>query len=379
MFFVNNIVLPVLRGLMIALPKQQVKVAIAHEFDQKKTFLDILSSVLSQQEEPLTKEFCVVVNSLLNKEDYSMAAAKHVQSMDGLRNQLCRKHHGKLQTYACGQKILPHGYNEVIKHLARGLAGVVKLNTVVKSVVQEDGICRVTSTAGATYFSDFVICTVSLGVLKAETISFTPSLSAPKKSAIARMGFGTNCRIHLVFAKIFWSDAQVFFSVAASTPFQFFPLHLYGQGAAMQVLTSPDYSEKMNTMSDEQVLQDIMTELRSLHSGCTEYISYRLNRWGENPSFLGTMSFLPVGVNDDVVCDLARPEGNVHFAGEATSGVEMQMCRGAFTSGILTSSSIVREWNDRHKSPAVVLKVPSRALSELPTSGLSLFASLVPP
>jgi hypothetical protein len=51
-----------------------------------------------------------------------------------------------------------------------------------------------------------VIVTVSLGVLKANSIKFIPALASSKTDAIGRLGFGVMDKLWLEFPTAFWSN-----------------------------------------------------------------------------------------------------------------------------------------------------------------------------
>ena len=79
------------------------------------------------------------------------------------------------------------GFKQVADALAEGLD--VQLNTPVLSVTRSAAMCTV-ATANSTLTCDYVVVTVPLGVLKANTIAFTPALPSRKLAAISRLGVG---------------------------------------------------------------------------------------------------------------------------------------------------------------------------------------------
>lgn len=55
---------------------------------------------------------------------------------------------------------------------------------------------------------DYVIVTVSLGVLKADLITFKPPLPSAQRKAIKRTGFGNLAKVLLIFDSAFWPDTE---------------------------------------------------------------------------------------------------------------------------------------------------------------------------
>ncbi len=62
--------------------------------------------------------------------------------------------------------------------------------------------------------ADAVICSVPLGVLKQQTISFSPALSAAKQLAIANAGVGNAVKVIMEFATVFWPTSSEFVNLA---------------------------------------------------------------------------------------------------------------------------------------------------------------------
>ena len=61
-----------------------------------------------------------------------------------------------------------------------------------------------------------LIATGSVGVLKADAVSFSPPLSKPKRAAIGRVGFGNVIKIGLLFDEAFWPKETHYFTVAGT-------------------------------------------------------------------------------------------------------------------------------------------------------------------
>lgn len=64
------------------------------------------------------------------------------------------------------------------------------------------------------YEGTIVVSTVSLGVLKAESIEFVPSFDETKKKAINQMKMGEYGKIFMKFEEKFWPDKTSLFVVS---------------------------------------------------------------------------------------------------------------------------------------------------------------------
>ncbi|EER18442.1 amine oxidase, putative [Perkinsus marinus ATCC 50983] len=71
------------------------------------------------------------------------------------------------------------------------------LSSPVVSVVEQDGLVKVTTKDGAEYYAKACICTVPLGVLQTGRLSFEPELSAAQRESINRLGTGTSEKVFL--------------------------------------------------------------------------------------------------------------------------------------------------------------------------------------
>ena len=82
------------------------------------------------------------------------------------------------------------------------------MNHAVSKVDWSDkDLAKVTCQNGKEFKADFVISTVSLGVLKANQAQlFVPALPARKATAVQKFGFHTHGKIFLEFDNAFWDS-----------------------------------------------------------------------------------------------------------------------------------------------------------------------------
>ncbi|MEX0350750.1 MAG: FAD-dependent oxidoreductase [Paracoccaceae bacterium] len=118
------------------------------------------------------------------------------------------------QDYDGSEDVLRGGYAPILQ----GLKGdyTLKLRRPVKEI-------RLTKEAAMVGFGfgnlrpfDAVIVTLPLGVLKRDTVTFSPPLSAQKRAAIKRLGVGTLDKLYLRFDRPFW-DRDVTWIVTPET------------------------------------------------------------------------------------------------------------------------------------------------------------------
>lgn len=108
--------------------------------------------------------------------------------------------------------IFPDGYDQVIDVVAAGL-DIATGDPVARVLRGGDGV-SVESASGARE-ADAVLVTVPLGVLKAGTIEFEPSLPPGHVESIERLGMGHLQKVYLQFDEVFWDPDISFFGLVS--------------------------------------------------------------------------------------------------------------------------------------------------------------------
>eukprot|EP00984_Skeletonema_dohrnii_P000514 scaffold169_cov122-Skeletonema_dohrnii-CCMP3373.AAC.2 len=195
-----------------------------------------------------------------------------------------------------------------------------------------------------------VLVTVSLGVLKAGNIKFTPSLPDWKQEVIDGMGFGLldKCVMQwdnpdaAVWPKEEWIELITSKGENSGKWTTFFNPTSY-KGVPMIVgWAAADNARYMETQTDEEVQSDMMTNLKAMFPSITPPDRYIITRWGSEENVLGTYSFEIIGrefSNDSRL--LQKTVENVWFAGEATIGFWYGTVNGAFDSGRVAAAGML--------------------------------------
>ncbi|MEM9670250.1 MAG: FAD-dependent oxidoreductase [Pseudomonadota bacterium] len=105
-----------------------------------------------------------------------------------------------------GDVKFPRGYGEIFRALEGDYD--VRLSTPVRSIEYDQTGVRVGFSEGELKGFDAVVVTLPLGVLKRNTVEFTPPLPRDKQTAIQRLGMGTLDKVYLQFEEVFW-DADI--------------------------------------------------------------------------------------------------------------------------------------------------------------------------
>jgi polyamine oxidase len=109
------------------------------------------------------------------------------------------------ETMRGGDALLEQGYGAVTDYLAAGLD--IRLEWVVSEIEYGDEGVTVYSADGTELWADLAVVTLPVGVLRAESVAFTPPLPSDKVDALAGLGSGLLDKLWLAFDDVFW-DAE---------------------------------------------------------------------------------------------------------------------------------------------------------------------------
>uniref|UniRef100_A0A1Y1MGD7 Amine oxidase domain-containing protein n=1 Tax=Photinus pyralis TaxID=7054 RepID=A0A1Y1MGD7_PHOPY len=273
------------------------------------------------------------------------------------------------------------GYKTILDVLmeksAKSITDKVLLNHVVKQVVRSDSKVEVKCTNGASFTSDHVIWTPSLGVLKRgyKTL-FTPQLSGEKVQAIQTLGMNAVLKVGLYFPTKWWNDdfRGVVFSWAASDLQKSGEAFPYGPKTGNKswittiicvtsVPKSPNLLlawlagalvPEIEKTSDETITDGVIYTLREFmgedYPNITRPDRVIRKNWYIDPHFHGTYSFETVEsrklgrpqaevLGEPILSDEGKPI--LLFAGEATNPRHHSTVHGAIESGFREADRLI--------------------------------------
>lgn len=232
--------------------------------------------------------------------------------------------------------IVTNGYDNIAKHLAKGLD--IRLNTTVTSIDYSDNTILIGTNNGK-YTADQILVTVPLGVLKKGAIQFTPSLPAQTQEAIHKLQMGAVNKFLLVWDKAFWDENVQYmgYTPAERGKFNYFlNMKNFAKANALMTFAFGDYSKQTEQMTDQAILEEIMTHLKHIYGkNIPQPTQFLRTKWNENPYSYGAYSFPAKGGSSGLfeVFEEAVNE-QVFFAGEHTIRDYRGTVHGAYLSGI---------------------------------------------
>ncbi|KAK4765724.1 hypothetical protein SAY86_026814 [Trapa natans] len=304
---------------------------------------------------------------------------------------------------------IARGYSSIIDHLASALPkGMIQLNRKV-SRIQWDlaghyGRCcedddanrpvKVHFSDGSVLSADHVIVTVSLGVLKAGISQqgrglFCPPLPDFKIEAISRLGFGVVNKLFIQEGPSHRSDNFPFLQMAfhpsdseisncrkmkvprwMRRTASICPIHKNSN--ILLSWFAGDEALELEELMDQEIIDGVSSTVSCLLSnpnpnpdqskklcngGSNRGLDINITRvlrskWGSDPLFLGSYSYVQVGSSGDDLDALAEPLPNAEslfrlqilFAGEATHRTHYSTTHGAYFSGLREANRLLEHY-----------------------------------
>lgn len=238
--------------------------------------------------------------------------------------------------------IVTNGYDSIANLLAQHLT--IKYNYVVSSINYQ-GSSVVTTANGETFESDYILVAVPLGVLKRNSIVFSPALPADKATTIAVMEMGTVNKFMLVWDTSFWDTGLQYIGYTPETKgkFNYFlNVRKYSSTNALVTFAFGNYATQTEAMTDGEVTNEIMLHLKAIYGNSIPAPLQMLRtKWAQNPYSYGSYSFATAGVSTAAYDVLAEAVSNrVFFAGEHTSRQYRGSVHGAYLSGVREADKI---------------------------------------
>jgi polyamine oxidase len=231
--------------------------------------------------------------------------------------------------------VVPHGYDGIVQHLARGLD--IRFEHEVEHIDWSGDEVVVDTSCGA-FRAARVVITLPLGVLKAGDVAFTPALPERKRAAIERLGVGTVDKIALRFQAPFWPRDATHLHLMSATRDEIRGFtSLWPQGAPVLVAYACGRSgHALEALDDDGAVAPVLDALaRMFGAAVTPVEGALVSRWRRDPFSRGASSYIPVGASGEDYDAMATPVGDrLYFAGEATFRKHPSTVHGAYLSGL---------------------------------------------
>ncbi|CEJ94988.1 hypothetical protein VHEMI10492 [[Torrubiella] hemipterigena] len=214
---------------------------------------------------------------------------------------------------------------------------------------------------GTVVEADAVVCSIPLGVLKHGNVEFDPPLPSWKTGAVERLGFGILNKVILVYESIFWESDRHIFGVLRDAEkqgslrqneygrnrgrfFQWFNVTNTTGLPCLIALMAGDAGFETETSSNDELVAEATSILRTVFGKEVPHpVEAVVTHWGSDRFARGSYSSAAPNMQTDDYDIMARPIGNLFFAGEHTIGTHPATVHGAYLSGLRAASEVLDE------------------------------------
>ncbi|PYH89380.1 lysine-specific histone demethylase Aof2 [Aspergillus ellipticus CBS 707.79] len=307
---------------------------------------------------PLTPRDMRLLNWHMANLEYANAANIGKLSLSGWDQDMGNEFEGEHSQVIGGYQQLPYGLwslptkldvrtNKIVAKISYDATDHKKHKTVVHC---EDG---------ESFVADKVVFTGSLGVLKHQSIKFSPPLPDWKSGAIDRLGFGVMNKVILVFNEPFWDTERDMFGLLREPKnrdsmiqedymvnrgrFYLFWNCMKTTGLPVLIaLMAGDAAHQAECTPDAEIIAEVTSQLRNVfkHVAVPDPLETIITRWGTDKFTRGSYSYVATQALPGDYDLMAKPIGNLHFAGEATCGTHPATVHGAYLSGLRAASEV---------------------------------------
>jgi monoamine oxidase len=228
---------------------------------------------------------------------------------------------------------------------ARVGADSIRLGAAVEEIKQRGGRVAV-RTRVRTYLADACVCTVPARVL--DQIRFDPPLPAAQRDAAGRLQYARIVKNQILFAERFWGAEN--FSLVSDVTSHYYFHGTNGQPGREGILCSYAVGEKADVLAAQSAprRQEIITRDLSPVDERAPRLARAINSyaWQRDPYTGGAYAVFRPGQWFTVRAALARPHGQVMFAGE-----HMADWQGFMEGAIVTGEAAATALAGRTRAP----------------------------
>ena len=289
--------------------------------------------------------------------EYSNAINYHQLSLQGWDIDAGNEWEGSHTMVIGGYQDVPRGLMHIPSPLdLRKQSPVSRINYTAGG---SEGPATVECEDGTRIDADFVVSTIPLGVLKHGNVKFEPPLPPWKSDVISRLGFGVLNKVILVYKEPFWDQDRDIFGVLRNPTnrnsldqkdyasqrgrfFQWFNVTKTSGLPVLLALMAGDAGYDTEQTCNDDLVREATHILRDVYGDrVPDPVEAVVTRWASDKFARGSYSSAGPNMKADDYDTMARPIGNLFFAGEHTSGTHPATVHGAYLSGLRAASEVL--------------------------------------
>jgi monoamine oxidase len=237
------------------------------------------------------------------------------------------------------------GYKALFSYLSRDLD--IRLSSPVHTIAQDKSGVTITSN-GNHYRARTCIITLPVTILQSGAVQFSPALSFEKQCTLHALKMEAGTKLLYTFTEAFWDDTLTYMLHDDLASRWWTPGHGRKNSSVITCYTTSARARAIDTMTETNALTLGLQQLSKLLDVSFEKLSGSLTTskrvsWAHDEYAQGAYAHVPPGAAEARI-DLAKPEGRLFFAGEATAYHSTpQTVHGAFDSGIRAAVEAIEE------------------------------------
>jgi monoamine oxidase len=237
------------------------------------------------------------------------------------------------------------GYKALFEFLAQNLD--IRLSSPVQRIEQNKTSVTATSN-GNHYETKTCIITLPVTILQSGAVQFSPALNFEKQRAIHALKMEAGTKLLYKFSEPFWDKNLTYMLHDDLASRWWTPGHGREGSSVICCYTTSARARAIDSMTEADALTLGLKQLSKLLNVSLKTLSNNLTKskrvsWAHDEYAQGAYAHVPVGAAEARV-DLAKPEGRLFFAGEATAyDSTPQTVHGAFDSGIRAAKEAIQD------------------------------------
>ncbi|WP_353370585.1 FAD-dependent oxidoreductase [Aliiglaciecola sp. NS0011-25] len=219
-----------------------------------------------------------------------------------------------------GVRMVANGNQRLPEAMAKAIKAPVLKNKVVTSIVQKGNKMHVTCADGSQHQASYVISSLPFSTLRDVSI---PGLPALQNEAINKLVYSQVYQAYFEVEKPFWEGSGILPNVWADTVIERVMATDPSQVGRITNLTvwingqSVEALDKMSISEASALIQKEFYRALPEAKGSVRFV--KVNSWQQQPMSKGSFAVWHPGQVSRYSESMAKPAGNLHFAGEHTA------------------------------------------------------------
>lgn len=238
-------------------------------------------------------------------------------------------------------------YDFVNENIAKTVKHKIQFNSPVTTIDYSGNNVIVKTKNGSTYEADRVLVTVSIGVLKSNSITFIPAVNEERKKAIEAITFHPGFKVAMKFSEKFYPDAITCRVDDGEKGFYDMAFKKDAQSNVLGFLCTGNETQKYYDLKSEQeIISSLLEELDKMFDGkaSASYSGeYIIENWGQYEFTQGTWTQAFLEKKSHLKVLNLPLDSKVYFAGEIYDIYKQMGVPGAILSGYYAADKLLTD------------------------------------